>query len=50
MTIRIRAYQPADYRLILSLVPRFSEFELPAWRLAEGIDRKNRVSIEQAMG
>ena len=32
MTIRIRLDQVADTSFILSLITRFSEFELPAWR------------------
>jgi GNAT superfamily N-acetyltransferase len=49
MTIRIRAYQPSDSEFILSIVPRFSEFELPEWRQRDEIDRTNRTSIEQAL-
>jgi ribosomal protein S18 acetylase RimI-like enzyme len=49
MRFAIRSYQPTDRRFILSLVPRFSEFELPAWRSPGDIDRTNRVSLEQAL-
>lgn len=49
MTIRIRTYQPADREFILSLVARFSEFELPEWRQREEIDKTNRTSIERAL-
>ena len=38
MTILIRPYTPADRAFILALAPRFSEFELPAWRTHAEID------------
>lgn len=49
MTIRIRDYQPSDREFILSLVSRFSEFDLPEWRQREEIDGANRTSMEQAL-
>lgn len=49
MTIRIRTYQPTDYEFILSLVTRFSEFEIPAWRQKEDIDSTNRALLEQVL-
>lgn len=49
MTIRIRTYNPTDYEFIISLVTRFSEFELPEWRRAEDIDHTNRESLERAL-
>ena len=49
MTIQIRPCQPDDQNFILSLVTRFSEFELPEWRKIEDIDRTNRSSLEQAL-
>ena len=49
MTIRIRPHDPADREFILSLVGRFSAFELPEWRRAEDVDRKNRASFEDAL-
>jgi ribosomal protein S18 acetylase RimI-like enzyme len=49
MSILIRAYQPSDREFILSLVSRFSDFELPEWRLNEEIDHTNRLSMEQAL-
>jgi ribosomal protein S18 acetylase RimI-like enzyme len=49
MTIRIRPYKPTDKDFVLSLVGRFSEFELPVWRKMDDVDSTNRVSLEQAM-
>ena len=49
MTIRIRPYEPGDRDFILSLVGRFSGFELPAWRRAEDVDRTNRTSLAEAL-
>ena len=49
MTIRIRPYQPFDSEFILSLVTRFSEFELPEWRSKDEIDQANRIFLEEAM-
>jgi ribosomal protein S18 acetylase RimI-like enzyme len=49
MTIRIRPYKPTDSEFILSLVGRFSEFELPAWRTSDEVDRTNQSSIQEAL-
>ncbi len=49
MTIRIRQYQPSDREFILSLVGRFSGFELPEWRRAEDVDRTNNASLAEAL-
>jgi GNAT superfamily N-acetyltransferase len=49
MTIRIRMYQSSDREFILSLVGRFSGFELPEWRRAEDVDRTNHASIAEAL-
>ena len=49
MTIRIRTHQPTDNEFILSLVTRFSEFELPDWRRTDDIDKTSRTSLEHAM-
>jgi ribosomal protein S18 acetylase RimI-like enzyme len=49
MATRIREYVPSDREFILSLVPRFSEFELPEWRQRDEIDDTNRASMEQAL-
>jgi GNAT superfamily N-acetyltransferase len=49
MTIRIRMYQPSDREFILSLIGRFSGFQLPAWRQAEDVDRTNRTSLAESI-
>jgi len=49
MTIYVREFQPADREFILSLVPRFSEFDLPAWRTSEEIDDTNHLALQKAM-
>ena len=49
MTIRIRRYKPSDREFILSLVKRFSEFELPEWRRREDIDQANRAFLEPVL-
>jgi ribosomal protein S18 acetylase RimI-like enzyme len=49
MTIRIREYLPSDCEFILSLVSRFSEFDLPEWREKDEIDGTNRASIKQGL-
>lgn len=49
MTIQIRQHQPSDNEFILSLVSRFSEFELPEWRQRAEIDGTNQASMERAL-
>ena len=49
MTIHIRKILPADEEFILSLVIRFSEFELPQWRKKDDIDQKNLSEIKEAI-
>ena len=49
MTIRIRRYKPSDREFILSLVKRFSEFELPERRRREDIDQANRAFLEPVL-
>lgn len=49
MTIQIRSYKTTDRDFILSLVPRFSEFELPEWRQRDEIDHMSEVLIEKAL-
>lgn len=49
MTIQIRKYKPSDSEFILSLVSRFSEFELPEWRQRDEIDGTNQASMERAL-
>ena len=46
---RIRAFIPADREFILSLVPRFSEFNLPEWRDANEINNTNRNALINAI-
>ena len=49
MNIHIRHFTPSDTNFIESLIPRFSEFELPAWRQRDEIDKTNLVSLKKAM-
>ncbi len=49
MSVHIRQALPADREYISSLVPRFSEFDLPEWRSHEEIDRTNRLSLEKGL-
>ena len=49
MTIQIRQHRPSDNEFILSLVSRFSEFELPEWRQRAEIDGTNQASMERAL-
>lgn len=49
MTMQIRNYKPSDSELILSLVSRFSEFELPEWRQRAEIDGTNQASMQRAL-
>lgn len=49
MPIQIRKYQPSDREFILSLVSRFSEFELPEWRQRAEIDVTNQASMERVL-
>ena len=49
MTIQIRPHQPSDNEYILSLVSRFSEFELPGWRQKDEIDGTNQASMKRAL-
>jgi ribosomal protein S18 acetylase RimI-like enzyme len=49
MPIQIRQYKSSDNEFILSLISRFSEFELPDWRQREEIDGTNQASMERAL-
>ncbi len=49
VTVRVRPFQPSDAGFVTSLVGRFSEFELPAWRTAGEIDDANRASLQKAL-
>lgn len=49
MEIQIRPAQTSDHPFILSLVPRFSEFELPPWRTRATLDATNRRTLSEAL-
>jgi len=49
MNIHIRLFTPSDTTFIESLIPRFSEFDLPAWRQRDEIDNTNLASLKKAM-
>ena len=49
MAVRIRAFDPADSDFVLSLTPRFSEFDLPGWRLRDEIDAASRKRLQNAV-
>ena len=47
--IHVRLFTSADTDFILSLVTRFSSFDLPEWRTAREIDQTNENLLCQAM-
>ncbi len=49
MTIQISPLTPSDTNFIESLIPRFSEFDLPPWRQKDEIDNANLASLKKAM-
>jgi len=49
MNIHIRPFTPSDINFIESLIPRFSEFDLPTWRQREEIDQANFDALKKAM-
>ena len=49
MTINIRPFTSSDTNFIEALIPRFSEFDLPAWRQRDEIDAANLASLKKAM-
>jgi ribosomal protein S18 acetylase RimI-like enzyme len=49
MSIVIRKYKNGDLQEIISLIPRFSEFELPKWRNEEDISKKTKNLIEESV-
>lgn len=49
MTIHIRTFLPADQDFVLSLVSRFTSFDLPPWRTREEIDSFNHAALQKAM-
>jgi ribosomal protein S18 acetylase RimI-like enzyme len=49
MNIHIRPFISSDINFIESLIPRFSEFDLPAWRQRDEINNTNLASLKKAM-
>jgi ribosomal protein S18 acetylase RimI-like enzyme len=49
MTIHLRTFTASDTNFIESLIPRFSEFDLPTWRQRNEIDNANLTSLKKAM-
>jgi ribosomal protein S18 acetylase RimI-like enzyme len=49
MNIHIRPFIFSDINFIESLIPRFSEFDLPAWRQRDEINNTNLASLKKAM-
>jgi ribosomal protein S18 acetylase RimI-like enzyme len=49
MPIHIRPFTASDTDFIESLIPRFSEFDLPAWRQRDEIDNTNLSTLKKAM-
>jgi ribosomal protein S18 acetylase RimI-like enzyme len=49
MTIHIRPFTSSDTNFIESLIPRFSEFDLPTWRGRDEIDTANLAALKKAM-
>ena len=49
MVIRVRPFEATDSDFITSLVSRFSEFDLPAWRQKSDIDSATQISLQKAM-
>lgn len=47
--IQIRAFRASDSEFIISLISRFSEFDLPAWRTTAEINRTNHTLLHQAL-
>lgn len=49
MAIHLRPFSPPDTGFIESLIPRFSEFDLPTWRTRNEIDKASLASLKKAM-
>ncbi len=49
MIIHLRPFTPFDTNFIESLIPRFSEFNLPAWRQKDEINNTNLASLKKAI-
>ena len=47
--VHVRTFKPSDSEFVISLIARFSEFELPAWRTTNEVDNANRISFQKAM-
>jgi ribosomal protein S18 acetylase RimI-like enzyme len=49
MVIQVRQFEPTDRDFIRSLIPRFSEFELPTWRRKSEVDSATQMSLQKAL-
>ncbi len=49
MNINIRKFEKTDIDAIISLIPRFSDFELPEWRKPEDITNKTNKQIQETI-
>ena len=49
MAVFVRSFLPTDEEFIISLISRFSEFDLPEWRRINDIDNTNRLALLRAM-
>ncbi len=49
MNIKIRKLEKADIDAIISLIPRFSDFELPEWRKPEDITNKTNKQMQEVV-
>ena len=47
--VEVRGYRSSDRSAILDLAGRFTEFELPPWRLKHEIDEANRKALAAAL-
>ncbi|HLO18609.1 MAG TPA: GNAT family N-acetyltransferase [Anaerolineales bacterium] len=47
--VRVRTFKASDTEFVSSLTTRFSEFELPRWRITNEIDNKNRIALQKTM-
>ena len=49
MAVLVRSFVSTDSEFILSLISRFSEFDLPEWRRMNDIDNTNRQALLKAI-
>lgn len=49
MSIRIRLFVPADGQVLITLIKRLSEFEMPVWRHPDQIENTNVSMLKTAM-